>query len=334
MPSNFHHVSLTFGVTGQVLEFYPGQSEILFDGAPTAAATYAVYRGTTGLDGTAEFSGTATLDAVSTTVDAASGYGQANRTKLYVTATTSMAVGGRYLVTNALGQREIVTVSSITAADYVEVEEPLGYDYASGATVKGLRHYFTVDATFIADTSSINMLGNSPDLDGASDTATSSPPWRIVWAYTTGSTPRRTITSFDVARAPFHPEVTFSEIREMYPDLIHHEWVDTRGQDYSGQLRAAERDLRIRIRAAGYDPNQIQDPEIHQQLLRQLWAVTIGKGLLVNKPEIAPWLQLAIEDFEKSFNGTINSTLRAWVSTSSGGAVTPEPARQLWLRSR
>src|SRR5687768_5184822 len=125
----FNHVALTYNVTGQVVSFFPPIAELLANGAPTSAATYKVYGGTQGNDETPKFTGTASLDAVATTVDAASGYSTTNRQKVNLTATTSITVGYRYLLENANGQRETVVVTYIASADYVLVEEPLCYDY-------------------------------------------------------------------------------------------------------------------------------------------------------------------------------------------------------------
>ena len=202
MP-NFYHVSLVYGLTGQAVEYYPPAAEVIWDGAPTAGATYRVYAGTASNDDTAEIGpSSATLDAVATTVDAASGYSQTNRRKVNLTATTSIVVGRRYLLANAYGQREVVTVTYIASADYVEVEEPLAFDYTTADTFKGLRHVFTIDATFIADVNNINISGYGTGLEASADTTTSSPPWRVEWRYTTGSTDRRSWTTFDVSRAP------------------------------------------------------------------------------------------------------------------------------------
>src|SRR5688572_24765729 len=125
------HTALIYGLTGQTFEVYPAMAEVVRDGAPASAATYAVYRGTQSNDEAALFSGTATLDATSTTFDAASGYGQTNRNKASLTATTNVVVGRRYLATNALGQREVIVPRLIASADYIEAEEPLAYDYAN-----------------------------------------------------------------------------------------------------------------------------------------------------------------------------------------------------------
>lgn len=333
MPAFTHHVALIFGASGQTLEFYPPAAEALREGAPTAAATYQVYGGTQSNDETAKFSGTATLDSVSTTVSTVSGYTQSNRNRLYLTSTASVVVGRRYLLKNAQGQREVV-IPTLVETTYVDLEEALANDYAiTTSTLVGLRQVFTVDAAFIAAQENINLYSFSPLLDQASE-HTQAPPFRVEWRYTTGSTAQRSWTSFDVCRTPAKTLVHLDELLELFPDLIQFESINTRGQGLQPQLRAAERDLRIAVRAAGYDPDQIQDPEYYQRLLLQKWAVVIGNGLLFARPDVGQWLDTVTKDFTVMFQQAIGTALRVWMSTGSTGAVTPDPPRQLWLGSR
>jgi hypothetical protein len=329
----FNHVALTYGVTGAVVQFFPPQAELLANGAPASAATYSVYGGTQSNDDTAKFSGTATLDAVSTTVDAASGYTQTNRQKVNLTATTSIVVGYRYLVTNANGQREIVVPTHIVSDDYILVEEPLCYDYASGATFKGLRHYFTIDATFIADASNINAPG-LVDLFNRLGDQGEFPPFRVRWSYTTGSIAQLTWTTFDVVRQAAKTTLSIHDLRALFPDVIFQEHIAERGQKFTSQLVAAERDCAIDARSSGYDPDQIRDAEIWNRIVLQKWAVLIGEGMLFGGADIAAWLTMQREKYTQLFEKTIGTTLRAWIDTSSTGGISTDPPRQMWLGER
>src|SRR3990167_4487361 len=121
----YGHAVLVYGQNSQALEFYSPVAEVIAEGAPTSA-TFDVYKGTESNDNTAQFSGTATLDATSTTFAAASGYSQAARNKASLTALTNIVAGRRYLATNelAIAQREIaVPVKGVdTTTDYVTLE--------------------------------------------------------------------------------------------------------------------------------------------------------------------------------------------------------------------
>jgi hypothetical protein len=334
MTAYFHHVSLVHGLTGQLVEFYPASAEVVRDGAPASGATYYVRRGTASNDETEEFTGSATLDATSTTVDAASGYSQATRTKLYLTATTNIVVGRRYLLTNAQGQREVVIPTLIASGDYIELEEPLAYDYAAADTFKGLRHVFTVDATFIADASKINTYpdpGNA--LNQPRGSATNAPPYRVEWRYSTaGAIAWRAWTSFDVVRQQAKSTLGIDDLRALAPDVIYREWISQRGQKFVPQLVLAETDVRIDIRAEGYDPDAMRDPELYNRWVLQKWWVRILEALVASGADVGPALDIAYGNYTRLFQKTIGTTPRAWIDTGSTGGITPEPARQMTLR--
>lgn len=332
----YNHVSLTFGQTGQVVEFYPPQGQLVAFGAPTVAASYSVYGGTQSNDETAKFSGTATLDPVATTFDAASGYSvTANRQRVNLASTSDIAVGGRYLLTNAQGQREYVTVTAISTDAYVDVEEPLCYDYASGDTFKGIRHYFTVDPTFVADPGNLNSAASSPLLEerGGGDIV-KVPPFRVRWSYATGSVAYRTWTTFDLVRQPAVSNLSIHDLRGELPDVVFNDWIAQRGQDFMPQLEAAHRDARLAARVARYDPDSFRDPEVWDRIVLNKWKVQIGKALLFGGADVGAWLDMAIADDTKFFEKSIGTALNAFQDTNGTGGATINPPRQLWLGSR
>ena len=339
MPNYSTHVSLVYNLTGQEVSFLPPMSELIQEGAVVSAATYAAFKGTGTDDDTAEFSGTSTLDTVSTTVDVASGHSvTADRTKLSLTATTAIVIGHRYLVANTQGQRELVTVRDITAGDSVKVEEALSYDYPiTTSTFKGIRHYFTIPAAFIQDKDKINVWGSLRSgaalfLHG-SDTSTAAPPYRIRWLYTAGIS-RHTWTTFDVVRRALKHNVGINDLREILPDVIYMEWISQRGQDFLPQLDASFEMVKYDIRMAGYDPDAITDPEILDMLIRQKWVAVIGYALAAQSGEVSPWLQAMDDKYKTMFEKAIGTGLKVWIDTGSSGAITPRPATQMWLRGR
>lgn len=330
-----HHVTLTFGKTDEIVEFYPPSSVVLANGAPTAAAQYRVWNGIQGADETPKIGpSNATLDTVSTTVSVVSGYSQSNRKKLYLTSTNGVLRGRRYLLSNAEGQREIC-IPSLISTTYIEVEEALQFDYAiTTSTFIGLRQSFTIDSTFIQDIANINVYGVTALLSQRGSNESQAPPFRVEWRFTAGSQTFRILTSFDVARYPAQDNLSIDDLRELIPDVHLHEWLDQRGQDYSPQLRAARRDLEIDVRGAGYDPDGIQDPQIYQRLLLQKWAVVIGKGMLFAQPEVNSWLETTVDDYAKMFEKLVGTAFRAWYAPSSTGATQPDSPTQLWLKGR
>jgi hypothetical protein len=250
-------LSLVYGQTGQVVEFYPPESAL---GQASGAATYSVWALDADLDGTAEFSGTATLDNVSTTFDANSGFSNASlRDRCFLTATTNIAVGRTYLASNAIGQKELVIVDAITAAAWVSKEGPLGYDYTTSDTFLGLRHYFTIDATWVADEDHIQN------------------GWRILWTYAIGGVTYKTWTGFDLVRVKTRHQITEADIYARFPDMRHQQALDERGQGWRTIIGEAERhvdfDLRTKYQLTA---DELREPALYNRLVLScaIWKIS------------------------------------------------------------
>lgn len=336
MGAPYNYVTLLYGVTGQEVHFYPPMSEVLRDGAPTVAASYRVFRGMDSNDGTPVLSGTATLEAISTTVSFASGYSADDRTAITLTSTTGIKSGRRYLLQNLIGERELVTVVSVSSG-MVTVEEPLAYDYELASTFVGLRQVFTVDPTFIQSISSINVQASWQATSGkwiyvSGETDSRSPPYRVEWAYTTTSIPRRTWTTFDVERKQAKANLSIVDLRELIPDVHFFEWLGQRGQDFLPQLNLAEKDVFLDIRAAGYDGNAVLDPQIWDRLVLQKWAIhVVAAFMFASSRGSDPWLDKATSDYDKMLNKFVSSQLKLWMSQSTSGDLSPKSPRQMWL---
>ncbi len=322
------HIALIYGVTGQEVEFYPPASQVVQDGAP-AAATYSVWRGTQGNDDTALFSGTATLDSVSTTLSSAAGYSQANRRAIALTSSSGAAIGRWYAVTNAAGQREAVQLATVA-----QLVDDLAYDYAAADTVRGLRHVATVDATFIAASANINVSGAQSLLhrhQGAGDKI-AAPPYRVRWTYTLAGLTRHYWTGFDVVRAPAQHGVSVADLRGIFPDISDHEWRQTRGQHFQAQIEEAWDRFKIDARVSGYDPSSFRDPQLVARLVKlaAIWGLALS-GVVPGGWSKAEYVPIAQREYESLFARAIGTALNAWVDTATVGAINPTPPRQLWF---
>ncbi len=300
---------LIYGVTGQVVEFYP--PEWLY-GAPSSAATYSVWGPGADLDGTAEFTGTATADSVSTTFDQASGYSNtSNRDRCYIAATTNTAVGRYYLITNAIGQRELVKVDAIASADYVSCSGPLGYDYTTSDTFLSTRQYFTIDATFIADESKI------------------APDWKVRWSYTINSVAYRHWTYLDVVRAVAAPSITGAELYELFPDLRHEQHADLRGTDWEHiKTRAAKR-LRFDVQRFGFSLDAMRTDEWNEVLLSGMRSLLAESGW---HPPGRDQETFVTESRTRYWNDLNDLAKRALLDKGGSGGATQKGAQQLTFR--
>lgn len=328
------HGKVIFNITGQVLEWYPPMSELLRGGAPSAASTYAVFAGVDSNDDTPRFQGTATLDPVSLTVASASGYSQSNRNRLNLTP-TGVAVGRKYLLSNSTSQRELVRVKAL-GSNYADVEDSLAYDYALNDTLVGLRQVLTVPASFVQDEGNINVFGSLrhgallPNMDAD----TNGPPFRLVYTYSISSLTKTDWATFDVVRKAAKANLSIEQLNGIVPDVLLYEWSQTRGTKFVAQLDAAERDVEIDTRLAGYDPDAIIDPELWERIVLQRWAVVIGKGMLFTQRETPVWLPVVEADYSALFQKAIGTTCRVWIDTGTTGAISPVVATQMWLKPR
>lgn len=298
--------TLVYGVTGQTIEFYPSE------GVPDAAATYKVYEGYESNDNAAEFSGTATADSVDTTVDAASGFSQSNRRRLNLTATTDVEIGRRYWLTNAAGEHELVEVTAISSGAYVDVSADLAYDYAVGATFKGARQSFTIDATFVADESKINGQNE---------------PYRVLWSYAVGSVAKRSWTYFDLVRQRKEHGITHLDLIEMIPDLAEEQPPSQRGQWYEKQIDFAWERVQFDLWKHGVQVAQIRDPQILDELLRGRCRMALAEsGYSPGSMSLDLFSENARRDYEGDL---LNVKQRVLIDQGREGGITRQPVRPM-----
>ena len=339
MPRRHAHIALIYGRTGQVVPFYPPDAEVIAEGA-AAAATYSVWRGTQSNEQTPLFTGTATLDAVSTTISGSTGYSQANRRSLTVAATTGFVVGERYLASQVYNspQREIVTVATATTATGATVEEDLSFDYPASSTFKGLLQTFTIDATFITTPSNINIWGAYqsglifPTVLGE---GTKAPSFRVRWVYVTGgTTTRESWTTFDVVRKPAKSNLSFQDLRPLLPEATYREWSSQRGQDFAPQLQFAEERLEIDIRAAGYDQDGVPDQQIWTYCLKLGWQAAIAWALLSSGGREEAWMAKAEDRYKAEVNRLFAAARVAQIDVGTTGTTAVSPMTRLSLKER
>ena len=242
-----------YNVTSQDrVEMYPPE---WMEGVPSSA-TASVYDGERSLDDAADFEPTVTVDALSVTVDAASGSNQTDPKKLsYAASTNAVVIGRHYLVENVDTQRELVTPIRVVTNDYLVAEDDLRYVYASGSgsTLKGLRLSFPIDATWAGTES--NILNPK------------TPPYKVVWGYTVDSIVRRHYTYLRLVRQRAKHNITIADITRRWPDAPDQEHRKHRGLALRYAIDDAWGDFRFDVRSEGYEPSQIRDTELIDRIV-------------------------------------------------------------------
>jgi len=237
---------LIYNVTGQTLPLRVPQ------GRPTSA-TFEVFRNYASDDGAAEFTGTASVDSVNTTVNAASGASQADPQKVSLASTTGIVLGRKYLLSES-SLREWVEPIEIRAT-YIRVRHPLLNDYTTSATFVSTWLSAAVTNAFIQD------LGKLSDL---SDLA---PDYRVRWTILVGGTTIVAHSYFDVLRAEQRHSVDIDDVNERAPGLR-----DSLPKEYQAEegrplVDAAYRAVRAHFFAINFDVNALRDNEALDELI-------------------------------------------------------------------
>lgn len=331
MPSPL--TTLIYGLTGQTLDFYPPDAELIQEGVPAAAATYDIWRATQSLDDTPVLTGTATLDAVSTTISTASGYSQTDRRRVRLTSVASMVVLRRYFLESASSQREIFVTRSVDAsAVEATAGNDLAYDYAAGAAVKGIRHAFTIDATFIQTLSNINL--GVATIPGAHNLTApwplgAPPPYRVRWTYSIGGRTRHHWTTFDVARRRFRFDISIEDLRQVAPDISDFEWEEQRGRQFAPQIQAAEDQFLADVELAGFAPDSVEPSRIVNEIFRACVYWKCAEAGWTPAGWTTPdWVHRKESAYRASFQQAIGVGRNIWVSLGTSGGISPDPPRQ------
>lgn len=245
---------IVFDVTGQTISFDCPE------GRPSSVTSCDVYRWDVSDDDVAESAvGSPSVETnPSTTVDAASGSGQADPRIINVAATTGMAVGRTYLVTSADGLREWFDVSEFDAGNSVTAKHPLHNAYASADTVQSTRIQATVDSTWVADEQNITNY----DIVGPN------PMYRVRWVYVVSGVSYVADTYFNLVRYSARHGVTAQDIDALVPG-----WLDTLPIDYRADqgrklIDEAYREVRIDLHQIDLPASGVAESEVIDELVR------------------------------------------------------------------
>lgn len=171
----------------------------------------------------------ATIDTMSTTTTAACGRSSAAPSTITLTSVAGVSAGRRYLISNAAGQSEVVTVTAVNAGPktVLALNEPQ-HAYPSGATFQGVE----VSGSVAAD------VANTDTYFDASLAA--------IWTFT-GVEPARVVDRVELVR-PQPSWATQDDLVRLEPGLT------TRNADLVSALAQAHFDYALDLRGAGLNP--------------------------------------------------------------------------------
>lgn len=307
-------IDLTYNVTGQTFEI---RSLV---GRPTAA-TFRVFNDYDSDDATTyEFSGTATVDSVSTTVDVASGQGQTDPQRLNVASTSGMTLERKYLVTEN-GRSEWVQPIEIVSNDYIRCRYPLQYGYTTAATVVSTTAIATVDSTWVAD------------LNNVSDPRDPNPAYRVRWELTIGSATVVAFSFLDLVRAKITHGIDADDINGRAPGFVDQMPLEYRTDNAASLIDSSFRALKAKLAAHALDVDAIRNDDLLNELalLKCLAILGAGGWKPLGYDSVAQYAADTSKDFETLFQQLVSVTMKIKGADRDGSSQTMQ-AQQFWSK--
>jgi hypothetical protein len=292
------------------------------DGRPTAVTDVQVWDYAAD-DTSTEESATTGVAAIETTpntvTDVASGASEDDPTTVYLTATTGITSGRRYLLASSRGHSEWVEVVQVVSGDYVILKHPLLLDYAVGSTFKSTRVSITLDPTWIADVSNV------------SPTFTPNPRWRAKWTCVIGGSTYDYESAFDVVRYTSRHGVTPLDVAARVPNWLDYLPTDSRAQQGRDLIDRAWEAFKFDLYADNKADQALRNPEaVDQLVLVKTLAMSVEDRVLMGAAT-----QIEADAAEGKYRARYDQMLRAPVlneDKSGGGAATPTKPRFLLVR--
>lgn len=300
---------LIFNVTGQSL------THLVRQGRPTSA-TFKVFRDYSNDDATPEFSGSATVDSVNTTVDVASGQAQTDPNKISLTSTTGIVIGTKYLIAEN-SKQEWVDPIEIVSADYIRVRHPLRNNYTTAATFVGTTLSAAVDSTWIALTNSI------------SDHDDPNPDYRIRWEILVGGATVVEYSYCDVVRGRVSYSCDIDDVNARAPGLV-----DSLPREYQEEqgrplLDSAWRAVQSKLAAMNLDADAVRDAQALDELviMKSLHLLAMGGWKPLGLSSIE-YVEMTRTDFERFFEQHWQTNRSHAIATGPSSAADTSAPKQ------
>lgn len=233
--------------------YYPVLGQSLFHDAdlrPASVTSVEVQENREGDDASPEAAttGSATIDAVNTTIDATSGYDQTDPRVVHLTSVAGIVKSRTYLLTSTLGMMEWGLVEDILAGSVI-LRHPLQNEYLATSTFQGTRITIAVDATWVAAIA--NITGAlSPE-----------PRYRTRWEYVVGSDTIVRATNFDLVRYSASHGVLGIDVDSFFPGFLKHLPPEYREGQGAKLIQVAFVAVKFDLRKAAKRMAMARDPE-------------------------------------------------------------------------
>ncbi len=304
---------IVFGVIGQNVEHRVNA------GRPTSA-TFEVFDDTAGDDTTPDFSGSAVVDTVTTTVSASSGPSQSDAQKLYLTSTAGIVTTRKYLLAES-SRQEIVQPVEVTAT-YVVLRHPLKSDYTTSATFVGNTITAAIDATWVATEGNIG------------DQIDQNPSYRVRWEILVGGATTVEYSYFDLVRAAITHQVDIDDINARAPGLVDSIPTEYRIEQGRPLVHAAWLSVQAKLAALKTDTDAIRDNQVLDELviLRALNILARGGWRPAGFDTIAEYIATTQDDYDRFIEQHFQVSQPHKLAAGSSGAAETVSAVAYWSK--
>lgn len=282
--------------------------------ARPTSATFSVFADSVGDDGTAEFSGTATVDSVSTTLSAGAGAATTDPTVVPLTSAVGVTVGRRYLLTED-GRREWVQVVALNGST-VYSAYPLANVYTTAATFVSTEISAAVDATWVIDAGRLSNAAN-PD-----------PDYRIRWTIVTSGVTTIAYTFFDLVRGAVDHGITMDDLESRLWNVIDGLPIDHRVDQGRRVIESAWEDVKSDLAGNRINDAAIRDTSIVDQLLMRRIRLTFAENGHVPQGMTArEAIGYASDEYQRFFERNFAFSSNVPLATGPSSASTPTTFR-------
>lgn len=301
---------VVFEVSGQVLLYRVPQ------GRPVSA-TFEVFDDAMGDDGVPEFIGAATVDAVNTTVAAASGPGQSDPRRLNLTSTAGIVVGRKYLLSESQLREWVEPV--MVGSGFVRMRDRLQNDFTTAATLQSTYVLAAVDAAWVADS------GNLSDLSDPN------PDYRVRWSVDVSGSIQIAYSYFDLVRAPFLHSVDVNDLVARFPGLAEGLMTGDRLDQGRRIIDDAWRVVRGELAALRLNDTAIlEDEALDEAVLRAALVQLAEAGIHPRSFTATEYVTLTRANYDRHVDQHFRVSLRPPVAEGSDSSAANRAAAPFW----
>ena len=307
---------IIFGVTGQTL------SHRVHRGRPDSAPSFKVFYRLTDDDATGddiEFSGTASLDSVSTTLSSSAGISESDPRALSLSDASGVEVGRLYLLKEK-GRRIWVEVTERDGND-LQIRLPLSEDWTSSATFESTYVDISIDDTWVADDD--NLWSHSDP----------NPTWRVRLDVTVDSEQYIEYAYFDLVRGEVQEHLTVHDLEGIWPGVVNQLSTDHRIDRGQAQIDAASKEVKHRLHSINLNDAALRDNAAVDQFTLLVARRNLAEsGIHPPGFEVTDFVELARTAEDRYFEQHFGQVLRRDVDSGTGGSATKPFSLPIWRK--